>query len=639
MQKLMEKTRIGSMELKNRIVMAPMGVDLGQDANPATVEYYSARIDGGVGMLLINMLITDYFEDIPSSMVLNEASLPGLTEICRRAHEKGCKVGFQFMPGCGRMGPNGKAYDVPISASACGWLYIPDVPCHEMTLEEIGIMEDYFRKDVEMALQAGADCIELHFYGGYLGDQFLTAAWNTRTDKYGGDVRGRATFPIELLNIAKEVAGRDFPVLIKFCPDHGVPYPGFRQLEEGIELARILEEAGFDALHVDAGCYEKWQLAMPAVFYQEMTLQTHSAKAVKEAVNIPVLTHGRLGDVEKAEAALENGVCDIAVIGRGLLADPELPNKIAEKRPEDIRPCISCNEGCIGSIMRFEHVKCALNPFTGFESERRLVPAETPKKVLVVGGGPAGCASALMAAKIGHRVELWEKSSRVGGKAIAAAAPYMKRDMIRLCNYYNTQLLKSDVTLRLYTEATHETVADFAPDVIIWATGGHILAPKSIPGIDSDNVYPCEKALKNLVPVGRRVVIAGGGQVGIEAALHFDHNGHDVTVIEMADQMMPDPPFQQNENILREMMSESRATYLTSTKVVEITPEGAVVENEEGRQTIPCDTVLLAMGYIPDSAEGESYADICPVIPIGDSVKCRDILNATREAYEAVSRL
>ena len=389
MQKLMEKTRIGSMELKNRIVMAPMGVDLGQDANPATVEYYSARIDGGVGMLLINMLITDYFEDIPSSMVLNEASLPGLTEICRRAHEKGCKVGFQFMPGCGRMGPNGKAYDVPISASACGWLYIPDVPCHEMTLEEIGIMEDYFRKDVEMALQAGADCIELHFYGGYLGDQFLTAAWNTRTDKYGGDVRGRATFPIELLNIAKEVAGRDFPVLIKFCPDHGVPYPGFRQLEEGIELARILEEAGFDALHVDAGCYEKWQLAMPAVFYQEMTLQTHSAKAVKEAVNIPVLTHGRLGDVEKAEAALENGVCDIAVIGRGLLADPELPNKIAEKRPEDIRPCISCNEGCIGSIMRFEHVKCALNPFTGFESERRLVPAETPQQVLFVGGGPA----------------------------------------------------------------------------------------------------------------------------------------------------------------------------------------------------------------------------------------------------------
>ena len=639
MQKLMEKTRIGSMELKNRIVMAPMGVDLGQDANPATVEYYSARIDGGVGMLLINMLITDYFEDIPSSMVLNEASLPGLTEICRRAHEKGCKVGFQFMPGCGRMGANAKAYDVPISASACGWLYIPDLPCHEMTLEEISIMEDYFRKDVEMAVQAGADCIELHFYGGYLGDQFLTAAWNTRTDKYGGDVRGRATFPIELLNIAKEVAGKDFPVLIKFCPDHGVPYPGFRQLEEGIELAKILEEAGFDALHVDAGCYERWQLAMPAVFYQEMTLQTHSAKAVKEAVSIPVLTHGRLGDVEKAEAALESGVCDIAVIGRGLLADPELPNKIAEKRPEDIRPCISCNEGCIGSIMRFEHVKCALNPFTGFESERKLRPTTTPKKVLVVGGGPAGCAAALMAAKIGHQVELWEKTSRVGGKAIAAAAPYMKRDMIRLCNYYNTQLLKSDVTLRLYTEASHGAVADFAPDIIIWAAGGRILAPKSIPGIDGDNVYSCEKALKNLVPVGKRVVIAGGGQVGIEASLHFDHNGHDVTVVEMADQMMPDPPFQQNENILREMMANSQASYLTNTKVVEITPEGVVVENAGGKQVIPCDTVLLAMGYIPDSLDSEAYTDICPVIPIGDSVKCRDIMNATREAYEAVSKL
>ena len=639
MQKLMEKARIGSMELKNRIVMAPMGVDLGVDVNPATVEYYTARINGGAGMILINMLITDYFEDIPSSVIFNEASLPGLTEVCRRAHEKGCKVGFQFMPGCGRMGANAKAYDVPISASSCGWLYVPEVPCHEMTLEEIGIMEDYFRKDMEMAVQAGADCVELHFYGGYLGDQFLTAAWNTRTDKYGGDVRGRATFAIELLQIAKEVAGQDFPVLIKFCPDHGVPYPGFRQLEEGIELAKIFEEAGFDALHVDAGCYEKWQLAMPAVFYQEMTLQTHSAKAVKEAVKIPVLTHGRLGDVEKAEAALDNGVCDIAVIGRGLLADPELPNKIAEKRPDDIRPCISCNEGCIGSILRFEHVKCAINPFTGFESERKLEPAQNPKRVLVVGGGPAGCAAALMAAKQGHTVELWEKGSRVGGKTVAASAPFMKRDMIRLANYYGTQLTKSAVTVRLYTEATHEAAAAFRPDVIIWATGGKLLAPKSIPGITNSNVYSCEKALKNLVPVGKRVVIAGGGQVGIEASLHFDHNGHDVTVVEMADQMMPDPPFQQNENILREMMAESRATYLTSTKVVEITEEGVVVENAEGLQTIPCDTVLLAMGYIPDSGDGEAYADICKVITIGDSVKCRDIMHATSEAYEAVSQL
>ncbi len=639
MQKLLESCKIGSMELKNKIVMAPMGVDLGQDVNPATVDYYTARIDGGVSLILINMLITDYFEGIPSSVVLNEASLPGLTEICRRAHENGCKVGFQFMPGCGRMGANAKHYDVPISASACGWLYIPSMPCHELTLEEIGIMEDNFRQDVEMAVKAGADCIELHFYGGYLGDQFLTAAWNSRTDKYGGDVRGRATFAIELLNIAKEVAGKDFPVLIKFCPDHGVDYPGFRKLDEGVELAKVFEEAGFDALHVDAGCYEKWQLAMPAVFYQEMTMQTRSSKAVKEAVSIPVLTHGRLGDVEKAEAALENGVCDVVVIGRGLLADPELPNKLAEKRPEDIRPCISCNEGCIGSIMRFEHVACAVNPFTGFEAERKLVKAAEPKKVLVVGGGPAGCAAALMASKAGHTVELWEKTDRGGGKAIAASAPYMKRDMIRLANYYGTQLLKSDVTLRLYTEATREAVKEFAPDVMIWATGGKVLAPRSIPGLDRPNVVSCEKALRNLVPIGRDLLIAGGGQVGIEASLHFCHGGHNVTVVEMADTMMPEPPFQQNENILREMMAESKVQYLTGTKLCEVTDEGAVVENAEGKKLIKCDTVLLAMGYVPDSDEGEAFEDICPVITIGDSVKCRDIMSATREAYEAVSKL
>ena len=225
--------------------------------------------------------------------------------------------------------------------------------------------------------------------------------------------------------------------MVKFCPDHGVPYPGFRQLDEGIELAKYLEEQGVDALHVDAGCYEKWQLSMPALFYQEAVMQLKSAKAVKENVGIPVLTHGRLSNYEKAEAALKNNICDFTIIGRGLLADPELPKKIAEGRPEDILPCISCNEGCIGNVLKFRHVECALNPFTGYEDERPMPKAAEAKKVLVVGGGPGGCTAALLAKQAGHEVELWEKTGTIGGKTLAASAPYMKTDMIRLPQYYN----------------------------------------------------------------------------------------------------------------------------------------------------------------------------------------------------------
>lgn len=632
---IMSPGRIGKLELKNRIVMAPMGPHFGEIGRKA-VEYFVKRAQGGAAMILINMMVTDYFEDTSSSLVITEENFDNFREICDRAHAAGCKVCVQLMPGCGRMAGPAKMYPVPISASACSWLYAPNVKCHELTVEEIQKLLDETERTVKLTRAAGADAYEMHAYGGYLNDQFLTAAWNTRTDKYGGDVKGRATFLLEQIAAVRKCAGENVPVMVKFCPDHGVPYPGFRQLEEGIELAKYLEEQGVDALHVDAGCYEKWQLSMPAVFYQEAVMQLKYAKAVKENVGIPVLTHGRLSNYEKAEAALRNNICDFTIIGRGLLADPELPKKIAEGRPEDILPCISCNEGCIGNVLKYQHVTCALNPFTGYEDERPLPKAEEAKKVLVVGGGPGGCTAALLAKQAGHQVELWEKTGTIGGKTLAASAPYMKADMIRLPQYYNVQLIKAGIPVRFYKEATRETVSEFKPDVLIWAAGGTVVRPRSIPGLDRSNVYSCEAALRNQVPLGKRLAIIGGGQVGIEAAIHFDTVGHEVTVVEMADKIMPDPPFVQNDRILREMMAEGSGTYLTGTKLVEVNDKGIVVETAEGRKEIACDTVLLAMGWAPDAKAGEELADICRVIPVGDSNKCRNILAATNEAYEAV---
>lgn len=630
--------KLGKLELKNRIVMAPMGPHFGEIERKA-VEYFVKRAEGGAAMIMINMMVTDYFEDTSASLVINDDNFVYVKEICDRAHKAGCKVCVQLMPGCGRMAGPAKMYPVPISACDCGWLYAPDVKCHELTVEEIGRLIAETERTVKLTAAAGVDAYEMHAYGGYLNDQFLTAAWNTRTDKYGGDVKGRATFLLEQIAAVHKCAGDDVPVIVKFCPDHCVPYPGFRQLDEGIELAKYLEENGVTALHVDAGCYEKWQLSMPAIFYQEAVAQLRSAKAVRENVSIPVLTHGRLSNYEKAEAALKNGICDFTVIGRGLLADPELPKKLVEGRPEDIRPCISCNEGCIGNVMKFQHVTCALNPFTGYEDERSLKPTVESKRVLVVGAGPGGCAAALMAKQAGHEVELWEKTGSIGGKTLAASAPFMKADMIRLPQYYATQLLKNGIHVSFFTEATHEAVAAYKPDVLIWAAGGSVVRPKSIPGIDRSNVYSCEAALRNFVPLGKRLAIIGGGQVGIEAALHFDRVGHSVTVVEMADKIMPEPAFVQNDSILREMMADSKGTYLTGTKLVEIGESGITVEDAEGRKEIACDTVLLAMGWAPDAEAGKAFEDICRVITIGDSNKCRNILSSTHEALEAVNNI
>lgn len=262
--------------------------------------------------------------------------------------------------------------------------------------------------------------------------------------------------------------------------------------------------------------------------------------------------------------------------------------------------------------------------------------AAEAKKVLVVGGGPGGCTAALLAKQAGHEVELWEKTGTIGGKTLAASAPYMKTDMIRLPQYYNVQLIKAGIPVRFYKEATRKTVSEFKPDVLIWAAGGTVVRPKSIPGLDRSNVYSCEAALRCQVPLGKRLAIIGGGQVGVEAAIHFDTVGHEVTVVEMADKIMPEPPFVQNDNILREMMANGSGTYLTGTKLAEVNDNGIVVETAEGRKEIACDTVLLAMGWAPDAKAGEELSDICRVIPIGDSNQCRNILAATGEAYEAV---
>lgn len=638
MSTIVTPASIGKLQLKNRMIMAPMGPHF-EDINRTTVEYFMRRSEGGAAMIMVNMMFTGYFEDTSASLVLTDENFPYFQELCERSHAADCKVCVQLMPGNGRTGYPAKMYTVPISASACGALYDPNVICHALTIEEIGILLSEFERSLTLAVAAGADAVELHAYGGYLNDQFLTAAWNTRTDKYGGDVKGRATFLLEQVAIAKKVGGEDFPVIVKFCPDHCVPYPGWRRMEEGLELAKYLEENGVDALHIDAGCYEKWQIAMPPLFYQEAVLQLRSAKAVKEHVSIPILTHGRLSNIDKAEAALNHNICDFAVIGRGLIADPELPAKVVEGRLEDIRPCISCNEGCIGNVCKGKHLACALNPFTGFETERQLEKTASPKKVLVVGGGPGGCAAALMAKQVGHEVALWDKHTALGGKTLAASAPYMKADMIRLAEYYTIQLTKAGVPVRLFKEATHERVAAFAPDVVIWAAGGNTVRPKSIPGIDRSNVYSCEDALRNLVPLGKRIVIVGGGQVGIEAAVHFNHNFHDVTVIEMADRMMPDPPFIMNDNMLRALMANGTGVYRTGTRLVAVSDKGVMVEDAEGQKEIECDTVLLAMGWSPDAQQGQQFADICSVITVGDSNQCRNILSSVTEAYEAVKQI
>lgn len=640
---LLEPTQIGSMKLRNRIVLAPMGVTIG-NMTAGTVDYFVERAKGGAAMIFCNIKGSDSFETTEHSIFFCEETEELFRQTVERCHAYGCKVGAQIMPGDGRIGGPSTKYPVPVSASACSWMHVPKLSCHELTLEEIAQLEADYRKSVEAAVRCGADCVEIHAYGGYLTDQFLTSAWNTRTDAYGGALENRARFLKDLMEICKQVGGPDFPVIVKFTPDHYMDGEGYRSIGEGIELAKLLVQYGADALHIDAGCHENWYNAMPPAGMQQMTPQSRSAKIVRQVVDVPVLTHGRFGDVNKAEAAVRDGVCDITVIGRGLLADPYLPTKLEEQRPEDIRPCISCNEGCIGRVYAGQPASCAMNPRCGHEDDSRDIPkTETPKKVLVVGAGPGGCMAALYAHKAGHQVELWEKGNHIGGNSVHASTPYFKVDMNRMITYWRTQLLKARIPVRFYQEATAETVAAFAPDHIIWAAGGKPLVPGSIAGLDGPNVYLAMQALANTCYVGQRVLVVGGGLVGVETALQMDVFGKTVTCIDMAKQIPSEAGFKMNDMLMKKQMAGSNVRFCPGTKLVEVENDllgcRVTVERNGQQETEAYDTVLLALGFTPTVEAGKALESIAPVTVIGDSAKPRKIIFAIEEAHEAVRNL
>lgn len=636
--KLTQPVSIGNLKLKNRMVMAPMGVDLG-NYDERTRAYFLARAKGGVGMIFCNTLATPEIEGMCPSSLLDADSFQDFKNMTEKAHSYDCKVCVQIHPGNGRITTPPPGRKKPIGASAVPWMD-PRVICEEITRDEIGIIENGFRRTAQYAKKAGADAIEIHAYGGYLTDQFLTKRWNIRTDEYGGDLTGRMRFLTDLIRIVKTDLGEDFPLIVKYTPCHYLPEEeGYRGMEEGLEIARRLEALGVHALHVDAGCHDNWYMAMPPVYQQEQVKQLRSARTVRKVVGIPVISHGRLGNISKAEYALNHGDLDIVAIGRGLLADPELPNKLADHETEKIRPCISCNEGCIARVCVGQSVQCAVNPCAGLEGIHDLKPALNPKRVLVVGAGPAGCTAAITAAQAGHKVELWEKRERIGGNVLAASRPNFKADMANLLSYYQNELTRLQVPVKFCMEADKEAVDAFKPDAVIWAAGSRPIVPGSIEGIHGDNVCTAIDALLNNALLGENIAVIGGGLVGLETAVDLTQKGKKVTVVEMAPKLLPEPVFMQNMMMIMDLMQKYQVPSQVSTKLLKIEPDRIVVQKESGEEKIPCDTVVLAMGFRPDDSVYEEIARDYKTIKAGDCVSARKVFNAVHEAYDAVSEL
>jgi 2-enoate reductase len=641
MATLFEKVKIGNLELKNRIVMAPMGfahTDPDGGYSDRQIDYYEARAKGGFGLIYPTAtMVTTEFEPAPMPNVLETYSQgTRLGILCDKVHRYGAKVCSQLSLGLGRVSFI-DPFTAPKSASAIPSFFFPDLICTPYTKEEIKFLVEKFGYSSLLAKNAGADAIEIHAYGGYLIDQFLTPLWNNRTDEYGGSLENRLRILYELRDAVWKNCGKDFPLFVKLTIDHRIE--GGRTLDEGIELLKTLDDAGFALFHLDLGTYECWYNAVTTV-YEEEGVQLYLAEAAKKAgIKTPLMVQGKLGDPVLAEKVVQEGIAELIGLGHPALTDPEWPIKAKQGRFEDILPCIGCNE-CIYTNLNNMRFACAVNPLMGMEKDYALTPAAEKLSVLVVGGGPGGISAAITAAKRGFDVELWEKNFELGGALIPASTPVFKESVARYLEYLKVQIYKSNVKVRLNKEATHEEILRMKPDAVIIAGGAHPIIPK-IQGMEKNFVIDANQMLTEGDCPGDNVVVLGGGLVGCEAALHLDSFGKNVTIVEKLDELLLTVKHATNNDLsIKNMLSESDINIMTGAVLSSINEDSVTITKDGKDTTIPCDTVVLAVGYESDHRlEKALEGKIDKVFTIGDNVEPTKVIDAVHQGYHTARLL
>lgn len=638
-----EAGSIGGMELPNRIVMSPMGNGYTEPDGRFSrrdIDYFTERAKGGAGLIITGATkIEKNLEYCPVTKLPTadtDVNIAAMHDLTSAVHDYGTKIGVQLTAGLGRQAPVIGSATPLISASEIPAAADPSVTCRSLSVDEIKILVEAFGSAAQRAKEGGFDLVEIHGHVGYLVDQFMRATWNKRTDEYGGSFENRMRFAVELIQKIREKVGPGFPISFRLAVDLGIP--GARSIEESQEIARALETAGVDAIHADAGCFESLELIFPTVHMGDACL-AYTARAIKEVVDIPVIAVGNMTPDTGAEI-LASGQADFIAFGRQMLADPELPVKVKKGQLEEIRPCIRCNEKCLGHAFLNLPISCAVNPLTGKEKYYELKKADTLKKVLVIGGGPAGMEAARVARIKGHEVVLLEKSDTLGGQLRAAESSGFKKELHELVGWYKRQMEKTGVEVRMNETATLDKVKQINPDAVILAVGA-VPSKPGIPGIDGDNVIEVTDFYIHGKPVaGDRIVVAGGGLSGCDAALDLANSGKQVTLVEMLPELAIGMNFVSRISLLGRL-AKAGVIMKTEHTIKEFRNDGLTALDTQGNEHFfPADSIILAMGLESDQTLSDQLqASVEELYEIGDCVNPGNAGNAIKDGFVAGWRL
>lgn len=679
--------KIGSCEIKNRIVLPPMLMGFASlDGKPTEklMDYYEERAKGGAGLIMTE--ITRVNDTTGSAAfaqlsVSHDYHIKPLSELAARIHKHGAKFFVQLHhPGRQNVGLlvgtvplsiqleklTGGLYSkllykitptigsyliendiVPpsVSPSKCDPAYFARGHVRALSHKEIKQLERQFINGAVRVKKAGCDGVELHCAHGYLLQQFLSPVTNQRTDEYGGSLENRMRFILNIIHGIKEECGKDFPLVVRLSVDEcyamiGQEGKGYT-LEEGVKIAKILEENGIDAIDVSSAGYDTFNYWLEPVSF-EPGWRKYMAKAVKEAVSIPVLAANLIRSPEQAEKQLQDGVQDFVCLGRPQIADPHWANKALSGG--NIRRCICCLN-CIESMQDNayigSHGECSLNPFVGREKEE-LKKNGNGRKVAVVGAGPAGLTCAYILAQRGFKVTVFEKNSEAGGQLLLAAAPPEKaktawaiEDMVNQCKI-------DGVEIRLSTPATVENISELRPAAVICATGAKPIKPRFKGDYKDETVCTFEDVLTNKVSFeNKKIAVIGSGMTGLETAHALIEKDNKVTVIEMAEEIAPGTWMQHKDDVLPKL-KKAGTVFMTGEKLYEITKGSIFTENVDTKALtqIECDAVVLSLGSRPEKGIAKELTDAgMHPISIGDSVKIGRIADAVKGAYYAATKL